>query len=1045
MAFVRPVIKLLCVFFFYLLFAGNVCEAQNVIPAKKEVAKKQKAMSFNSRQASTPSSLSDTCNATLLLHLRTLQHRADIYDVESTNDGGSISVGRLTNNEPFVMKLTAQGSLAWSRTYKIATTEYLTFKKILPTNDSNFLLLGINNVQVTPFGTNNRSVLVKMNSNGDTLWTRKYDYGNTDLDIYSVIPVADGDFLACANSNWGTGNTLTFLMRLTSTGGIRWKKRIVHQQPGSPTYKNMHLEGNDLYLLADYGQTPYYFTVERWDAVSGQLIWNKRLSVDITTKVNAGLITKIGDTVYALLSQQAPTVITPGFICMRTLVCRFTAVGNYLSSYRVEMPENTSLGYHQPLSEHLPWPILETQDNNFLVAHNRYTGISTGLAITKMTPGGIPLWSETYPWLQNHMVFSVKNAGTNLLVAGRIIQNTTDQNLFVSYLMKTDPKGKLTPVISASACSSGPTAKFTSPYTSVTAIAGDVDAIAAADLLTELPSSLIAMPLDFVLSRQCSTVSACQSATISGPDTICNSSVPVIFQVNRNAGCTTPATFVVDTSAMLVVNRTDSTMAVLFKRTGITQVAFVIENGCTNLKATKQVVVTRNAASLSLGRDTSLCPGNAIALNGGSGFLSYRWLDGSSDSALMVTQPGIYYLDVQDACGNTTRDSVLVNPQPAVSFAVSADRTKCNNDTLHFEAPAGFLSYSWSPGYNISSTSLPGVVVNPAVDTTYYIKAEKTPGCFAYDTIRVNVFHSPVIDLGPDVNFCSGDSVTFNADSGFVKYAWNNTNGGPFYTTYSAGTYTVAATTTGGCQSYDTVRVVNVWPLPTVKLDKTPVLCEGTTRTLSPGAFASYLWQNGSNAATFTVTGMGRYWVKVTDNNGCPGSDTTDLTAVLPLPVGFLPGDSTICINESLLLQPLQNYYDYSWSNGSRSPSIVIDKPGLYWLKVSDNNGCEGRDTVNIIPRQCQLGVYIPTAFTPNRDGKNDEFRAQVFGSIKKFALLLYNRWGQVVFQSTNPAQGWDGKVNGLPQATGVYIWTCTYQLEGEAEQVQKGTFTIIR
>jgi gliding motility-associated-like protein len=87
----------------------------------------------------------------------------------------------------------------------------------------------------------------------------------------------------------------------------------------------------------------------------------------------------------------------------------------------------------------------------------------------------------------------------------------------------------------------------------------------------------------------------------------------------------------------------------------------------------------------------------------------------------------------------------------------------------------------------------------------------------------------------------------------------------------------------------------------------------------------------------------------------------------------------------------------------------------------------------------------VPTAFTPNRDGKNDSFRAMVFGNTKRFELAVYNRWGQVVFFTTDPSRGWDGKVAGINQETGFFVWTCRYQLEGGKESFEKGTVSLIR
>jgi len=90
-------------------------------------------------------------------------------------------------------------------------------------------------------------------------------------------------------------------------------------------------------------------------------------------------------------------------------------------------------------------------------------------------------------------------------------------------------------------------------------------------------------------------------------------------------------------------------------------------------------------------------------------------------------------------------------------------------------------------------------------------------------------------------------------------------------------------------------------------------------------------------------------------------------------------------------------------------------------------------------------GFYVPSAFTPNNDGKNDIFRPLIFGNVKKYQFTIYNRWGQIVFQTTEIGKGWDGKFGGMQQDPNVFVWTCTYQLEAEEVKHEKGSVTLIR
>jgi gliding motility-associated-like protein len=269
--------------------------------------------------------------------------------------------------------------------------------------------------------------------------------------------------------------------------------------------------------------------------------------------------------------------------------------------------------------------------------------------------------------------------------------------------------------------------------------------------------------------------------------------------------------------------------------------------------------------------------------------------------------------------------------------------------------------------------------------------------------------------------------------------------GTQFKTVFATGIYIATGITTQGCSSTDTMTVVNTWALPLVTLDKNAELCAGTTRTVTAGSFSSYLWQDGSTSSTFTIRDVGNYWVQVTDDNNCVGSDTTEVTTILPLPGAFLPRDTAICSYGTLTLRPLQTFSSYLWSSNSSSPTILIDKPGDYSLTVRDKKGCLGRDTITVTPKQCLTGVHIPTAFSPNGDHRNDIFKAIVVGRTKEFELTVYNRWGQIVFHSTDPGKGWDGKLGSLEQQTNVFVWLCTYQLENETKRMERGTVTLIQ
>jgi gliding motility-associated-like protein len=260
----------------------------------------------------------------------------------------------------------------------------------------------------------------------------------------------------------------------------------------------------------------------------------------------------------------------------------------------------------------------------------------------------------------------------------------------------------------------------------------------------------------------------------------------------------------------------------------------------------------------------------------------------------------------------------------------------------------------------------------------------------------------------------------------------------------SPGIYKDTLSTSFGCDSIVTTTLsVNENPLPNLGPNRN--LCAGSSITLNPGIFNSYLWQDMSSFPTFNANSTGIFWVTVTNSQNCSATDTFIIPAIKPLPAGFLKSTDSVCSYEKLILHPLNNYLSYLWSTGSTQNNISIQVPGQYWLRVTDTEGCTGVDTIKIVPKQCITGVFIPTAFTPNGDQKNDFFKAIIHGAVTNFRLEVYDRAGQLVFKTTDPLMGWNGQYGGIISSNAVFVWQCFYQLNGAKPTYQKGTVTVIK
>jgi gliding motility-associated-like protein len=260
----------------------------------------------------------------------------------------------------------------------------------------------------------------------------------------------------------------------------------------------------------------------------------------------------------------------------------------------------------------------------------------------------------------------------------------------------------------------------------------------------------------------------------------------------------------------------------------------------------------------------------------------------------------------------------------------------------------------------------------------------------------------------------------------------------------TAGTYRDSLKTWQGCDSIVTTNlIVNPKPLPDLGKDRD--LCGNTQLDITPGLFTSYLWQDMSTAANFKINSAGTYWVKVTNNFNCTATDTMVLQTLLAAPSNFLKEKDSICSYESLELVPGNAYLKYEWSTGASERKLTIQKPGTYWLKVTDKDGCSGNDTITVYQKNCLTGFFCPTAFSPNKDGKNDVFKPMLFGKVRNYKLVIYNQWGQIIFKSSDATKGWDGSVNRITQDSNVFVWICNYQFEGEKEKTERGTVMLIR
>ena len=426
---------------------------------------------------------------------------------------------------------------------------------------------------------------------------------------------------------------------------------------------------------------------------------------------------------------------------------------------------------------------------------------------------------------------------------------------------------------------------------------------------------------------------------------------------------------------------------------------------------------------------------------------------------------------------NANSNSIVmtVNPMLTATIVISASQNNfCFGTTITFNIVStnggSSPSYQWKKnGLNVGTNS--SIYTNNALQNADVITCNFTSSenCLTANNVVSNAIVMNVTPLVTPVvvisavktSLCKGETASFNAlpaNGGTTPiFQWkknglpvgSNSNSYVYNNILNNDVVTCTLTSNGNCLTSSTassnIITMRLNPDPIVLLNKTNSICIGNSKVLDAGFFSSYLWNNGNTNRTLTITLPGTYFVKVTDNNGCTGTDTSILTTLLPLPQKFLPADSSICTYDKLLIKANIVYSNYLWNTGAFGASIIVTSPGLYWLEATDNNGCTGKDSIKILQKDCLKGLYIANSFTPNGDTKNDVFKPIIYGTIRQFEFRVLNRYGEIIFYTKDVNKGWDGKFKGTIQNTGAFTWICTYQIDQQMVNTEKGSVLLLR
>jgi gliding motility-associated-like protein len=487
-----------------------------------------------------------------------------------------------------------------------------------------------------------------------------------------------------------------------------------------------------------------------------------------------------------------------------------------------------------------------------------------------------------------------------------------------------------------------------------------------------------------------------------------------------------------------------------------------IQTFTTSLGCDSTSTITLNVNPLpnvNAGIDQSICSGTSVTVSG-SGAMSYSWNNGVSNGVPFTPVGDVTIICTGtdlNGCVNSDEVVITVNPNPSVN--AGNDQAVCAGSSITL-AGSGANSYSWN---NAVSDNVSFV---PMSTTAYTVVGTTAAGCTGTDQVVVTVNSLPTVNSGLDQVVCEGATVTL-VGSGATTYSWNNdvSNGISFIPSVGTTTYTVTGTSLGCIDTDQVVVTVNPNPVVSFIADQTigctPLTVNFTNTSLN-ATNCSWSFTNGSTQVgcnsvevTFEQGGCFDVTLTTTSSGGCVGAFTAfDMICAEEPPIAsFSPNPQEIG-----MFDPLVNFNNtsigaetYFWDFGDDSSGSTEENPEHMYPNEQSGNydvmliaasplGC--LDTAySFVEVVEELIYYVPNTFTPDNDIFNQTFEPVFTSGFDPYdyELLIFNRWGQIIFESHDHRIGWDGSYGTNSDIKtcqeGVYTWRIEFKIRNNDER----------
>jgi len=430
---------------------------------------------------------------------------------------------------------------------------------------------------------------------------------------------------------------------------------------------------------------------------------------------------------------------------------------------------------------------------------------------------------------------------------------------------------------------------------------------------------------------------------------------------------------------------------------------------------------------------------------GGEEWMTMGWFDNGGTPNFQPITPVIPNTRDNFRCYLYIDDVSVVKMSNTDTVFTVHDSMACSPDSfvVTLKSTAELGDYQWSNGATVEKVNVK--------DTGMYW-CVGSAGCITYiDTYRVKYEPAQILDLGDELVNCDNQPVTIRSNYPNSTYMWSTGETTPDITVASPGIYTLSINNKCGTQT-DSVHVY-IQPQTPAPLPADTVICQFVKDPVIEVSGTDLTWYThgngtiGSKIQPPVVTREpGSYVFFVSQKIGkCESSKEPVRVHVTYTPHEELGDKAVMCENDIQLIGADVEGVEYKWNTGSNACCISPNREGLY--KVSMTNSCGSFiDSIWVYHNVCEECLYFPNAFTPANGGNNNIFRPLIKCPVDEFSMRIFNRWGNLVYESTNVNHGWNGRFDYQWSAVGTYVYIVEYRAKGKQQkQVVKGNVTLLR